>query len=211
MPRAAPASLMRDQTPEEEILWHLLEHERYAGGATLSSSPERKIERDLMGLPDQYSTKKVAGAPDDEGHEYEDEREASSVRTSRFAMPPSPGYLPDISAYLAAAAAAQPPPPVPKPTPREMAQATLRQRFTTRLADLERDLGGGGVRVAGLRGPPLPAPPPPHNSTAAADLWIYGWKPSTAFASSYEWASSSAASQQLQQQQQHQQQRQHQH
>ena len=84
---------MRDQTPEEEILWHLLEHERYAGGATLSSSPERKIERDLMGLPDQYSTKKVAGAPYDEGHEYEDEREASSVRTSRFAMPPSPGYL----------------------------------------------------------------------------------------------------------------------
>ena len=60
---------LREQTAEEDILWHLLGHERYEG-ATLSSSPERSVSRGLMGSPEQYTSEKVDDVADEPyGHD----------------------------------------------------------------------------------------------------------------------------------------------
>ena len=206
---------LREQTAEEDILWHLLGHERYEG-ATLSSSPERSVSRGLMGSPEQYTSEKVDDVADEPyGHDVL----ASPRRQTRFAehttpIPPSPSIMPpspDISAYMYAAPQMPPmmppmmppppaaPPPPPEPTARERAQAALRQRFDTQLSDLERDLCRHGARrSAGSRQQPLPPPPAPSGSGE----WIYGWQPP---ASSYEWRRQLHHQQHEQQQQQQQQ------
>ena len=53
-------AMMEDQT--EQILWGLLENERYIG-ATVSKSPHRKLMRPRCGSPDEYTTEKTEPLP----------------------------------------------------------------------------------------------------------------------------------------------------
>ena len=173
-----------DQTDEEKVLWHMLENERYVG-ATLTSSPERTVERDLLGSPDQYRTSRHDGRPDnlddednedDAGEAFED-LSRRTPRRAHFAaaglgtpIPPSPSHMPDLSMYMNLAAAVPPPPPPnpPEPSARELAEIKLRQRFNVMLEDLERELGVGRKQRAA---------PPQTGAGGAAGNWIYGWHP----------------------------------
>ena len=146
---------------EDEILWHLLENERYAG-ATVSSTPERKLHRRLLAgtSPNDYRTERIFV-------EEEEEPDLLSPRRARFA--PSP--------YYNFPASPAPAPPQP-PSPQKLAAAAQRERFSRVLTDLELDLGGRVQRGgwAGRRGQEVTAPHQP-DPLSRADSWIYGWHP----------------------------------
>ena len=120
----------------EDILWSLLENEKYRG-ATLTRSPERVVTRGLFS--DMYETERVPR----EEVPMPIPISSPRPRQTRFAVPPSPAYSP---AYSLPEVHHSPP---PAPTPRELSEATQREQFSRALSDLETDFvtGGGGDKT----------------------------------------------------------------
>jgi hypothetical protein len=162
----------------EDLLWSLLRSETYAG-ATHSRSPERTVRRAVVGSasPDDIHTEAIGDTDSDDDDDDWLPRPppvASPRRQARFAVPPSPAYsIPDA-----------PPARRVERSPRELAEVTLRDRFSRVLGDLERDLVAAGVRRKEAPRSGVEAPPAQHrrfhlydDPTRHADTWIYRWHP----------------------------------
>ena len=167
-------AMMEDQT--EQILWGLLENERYIG-ATISKSPHRKLMRPRCGSPDEYTTEKTEPLPAPNIPPLPPPTSPRRPAAVHFAAAPSPQYsLPEVPMPPPTPKPAEPPPP----SPREIAEATQREQFSRVLFDLEGDLRNRrGIRTTIGYGDWMPPPPSyqPQYTVDTRPVEIYRWHP----------------------------------